>query len=293
MNTFMRKAALLFLLVSSIFFDAKPMDYYFLNMDYYFLNADLPVNAELQGLDLDEPAQKRHKEEPATLLDVDHITDWSLRMALINSIYDGDFENNYADLTKLIKYIAFPDKRIYDMVTTRIPLKIKLKETAGDQDLKKLVSMFGKENQIVELDLCGCKQIEDFAPLAGLFNLRKLDLYDCWRIATFKDSWGELKNLQELNLAKTYIRGREMEQLAKLFNLQKLNLSQDSYGDLANLPRNLRELNLSECKGITDVELADLAGLTNLQKLNLNMTDITAAGAEALQRQLPDLRIIR
>ena len=199
----MRKTAFLLLFVSSLCFDAKPMC-------------------------------KRQKIEVAEAIPVGSLlalTDWSLRMVLINDIYNSDFENNYADLEKLFKYITFPSKRIREMVQTNVPLKIKMKVTDSDRELEMLTRMFSK-NQIIELYLRET-QITDLAPLAELTNLRVLDLSGTQITDAGLAHLAGLTNLKVLNIGETGITDAELVHLAGLTNLQ--------------------ELDLTGCQGITDV----------------------------------------
>jgi hypothetical protein len=55
---------------------------------------------------------------------------------------------------------------------------------------------------------------------------------------------------------------------------------------------NLRELRLSNTQ-VTDAGVEHLKGLTRLQILDLSDTQVTDTGVEELQRELPDVRILR
>ncbi|MCR9198609.1 MAG: hypothetical protein NXI04_08205 [Planctomycetaceae bacterium] len=56
--------------------------------------------------------------------------------------------------------------------------------------------------------------------------------------------------------------------------------------------RSLEELQLLNCKAISDAGLAELVGVKTLKVLNLSNTSCTQAGATALKQRLPECRIV-
>jgi len=160
-------------------------------------------------------------------------------------------------------------------------------------------------------------QVRDLSPLAGLANLKQLDL----RNTSVSDigPLAGLTDLQQLSLGRTWAEffawaeelGRPRElylggpsvsdvgPLAGLTNLQRLILSGTSVSDVGPLAglTNLQELSLSHTSvsdvgpltGLTNLQelvmfrtsvsdLGPLAGLTHLQKLNLSGTSVSDLG---------------
>lgn len=62
--------------------------------------------------------------------------------------------------------------------------------------------------------------------------------------------------------------------------------------DLAAL-KNLQELDLDGCDGLTDVGLKELATLKGLKRLSLHYTKLSDAAVADLKKALPDCEIFR
>lgn len=104
-----------------------------------------------------------------------------------------------------------------------------------------------------------------------------------------------MKNVLELNLAKTGITDAGLAHIKGLTDLTTLHLEGTKITDhgLANLAgmKNLTYLNLYGTQ-VTDAGLASLAGLKNLKNLYVWQTKVTADGAAKLKAALPNVDIV-
>jgi hypothetical protein len=105
-----------------------------------------------------------------------------------------------------------------------------------------------------------------------------------------------LKNVVSLNLRDTQITGAGLAHLRGLTQLRYLHLERTSVGDAGteNLSglANLEYLNLYGTN-VSDQTLARLPGLKKLKRLYVWQTAVTDDGVARLEKELPDLRIVR
>lgn len=105
----------------------------------------------------------------------------------------------------------------------------------------------------------------------------------------------QLPQLRELNLRETLVSDPGLETVAGLSDLEFLGLTGTLVTDsgLAHLAglQQLRFLTLGHTI-VTDAGLESLADCSRLEALNLKGTEVTAAGVAALQRRLPNCRVI-
>ena len=139
---------------------------------------------------------------------------------------------------------------------------------------------------IRELNLGGQKEFRRLAPLAGCFNLRKLDL-DNTQVS-------DLAHIAALaNLRAIYLHGTNVSDLTPLTGLAKLEdlrLENTTVSDLTPIAglTALRRLALDN----TNVsDLAPIAGLANLQHLSLNTTTVRDFAPIARLAKLQYLRL--
>ena len=105
----------------------------------------------------------------------------------------------------------------------------------------------------------------------------------------------KLKRLRSLRLIKTNISDMGLRQVAKLPKLRRLwidatKITDAGLKEVAKLQQ-LGDLGLSTTQ-VTDAGLKELAKLKNLYEVNLRGTKVTKAGVAALQKVLPDCRIL-
>lgn len=106
----------------------------------------------------------------------------------------------------------------------------------------------------------------------------------------------QLKNVVSIDLSGTKITNAGLIHLKGLVTLRRLHLEKTEIGDegIAHLTGlvNLEYLNLYSTK-VTDKSLGHIAGLKNLKRLYLWQTKTTDAGADNLEKKLPELEINR
>jgi hypothetical protein len=146
---------------------------------------------------------------------------------------------------------------------------------------------------IVRFAMGGMSEKEDYLKLvAGLKNLRSLDLYYWGNTGTGLKELAGLKCLQSLNLYQARVTNDGLKELAGLTTLRSLNLGRTRISDpalqgLAAL-KELRNLNLSGVPDLaedqfSDAGLKNLAGLENLEELKLGLqSKITNEGMKEL-----------
>jgi hypothetical protein len=126
----------------------------------------------------------------------------------------------------------------------------------------------------------------DVAFLSELLGLQHLDL----RYTQVGDAGlahlRPVAGLQKLLLSGTRLSNQGLADVGRLAELRVLYLSGTEVGDagllhLAPLVR-LEEVNLSQCKGVTDQGAARLTKLTSLKQLNLTGTQLTDEGLSQL-----------
>ncbi len=113
-----------------------------------------------------------------------------------------------------------------------------------------------KENGSTELEIgqlppdYSLIYISDITPLSELTNLRKLSLFNTYKI-------------------------KDIQPLSSLVNLTELTLTSNTISDISPIEKltNLEILNLQEC-GITDDDLESLSSLPRLRELNLRENEI-------------------
>jgi len=128
--------------------------------------------------------------------------------------------------------------------------------------------------------------ISDISPLAGLTNLKELNLWankisDLTPLAGFT-------NLRNLELVDNKI--SDLTPLVGLTNLKILHLSKNNISDLTPLA-GLINLEVLSSRNNNISDLSPLAGLTNLKQLWLGSTPITASQKAMLKASLPNTDI--
>jgi len=182
----------------------------------------------------------------------------------------------------------------------------------------------------LDLDSCDGITDASCDVLAKLKSLRGLSLqktaFEKNRIAdSGLEKLTALKNLERLNLAGNAVKNDGLKLLARFPELREVDLSILAVDDggLAHLPavttlewlnvrysegfggviitnagiksigklRNLKSLNLTGARRISDACLSDLESLSRLEELNLSGSGISVAGVERLRQSLPKCRI--
>lgn len=137
---------------------------------------------------------------------------------------------------------------------------------AGLQHLKGLV-------RLEELWLFGTPVTDaGLQHLQGLTSLRRLDLSYGQIAGPGLQHLTGLASLRELRLGHTQVTNRGLQHLKALSHLQELHLG---------------------CTDVTDAGLEYLKDLSGLQSLDLHDTKVTDQAVNSLQKQLPNLNIIR
>jgi Leucine-rich repeat (LRR) protein len=140
------------------------------------------------------------------------------------------------------------------------------------------------------LSLAGNK-VNDISALAGLTNLRSLNLRDC-QVSDI-GVLSELTDLIELDLFHDIDKNNRIDDisaLANLNNLMFLNLGGNQINDVSALARLVNLTNLA----LTDNQISDinvLAGFTKLLNLDLRSNPISTEQIENLREALPDSMI--
>lgn len=138
---------------------------------------------------------------------------------------------------------------------------------------------------------------DDIAFLEDLDGLRHLDV----RYTKVGDKGlthlRKLTDLRKLMLSGTQLGDAGLQIVAGLPELRVLYLSSTKISDtgLARLTplKHLTEVNLSQCKGVTDAGMAHLARMASLEEINLTGTRVSDAGLQKLaaMRQLEQLHL--
>jgi Leucine-rich repeat (LRR) protein len=147
--------------------------------------------------------------------------------------------------------------------------KLRISQT---QITSKGLSHLSKLDQLEDLDLSENGQLDDegMAPLAGLKQLKRLNL---WRVPITDAGVAHLKgltNLQWLNLDNTQLSDAGLEYLREMKQLTFLHLGSTA---------------------VTDAGLEDLESLTALKDLKITRTAVTVDGVTKLKKKLPDTEI--
>lgn len=156
----------------------------------------------------------------------------------------------------------------------------------ADMDNDQLQSLVSGMNNIRSLKLGGpsgrCRVNDQGINAIGeLPNIKSLSLDG---LAISKASIMPLtrcKQLNELNLAKTGLDDRALEEIARIESLRKLRLAANAIGviglgHLATIA--LEELDVSECPGVDDQALVQIGRQSKLKRLNLWRTSVTDQG---------------
>lgn len=103
--------------------------------------------------------------------------------------------------------------------------------------------------------------------------------------------------LQDLDISGSDITADYFQRFPPLTELQKLDVSEnaelsgDGFQHLIPL-QHLRELDAHLCPNLTDNDIPQLAALVQLHRIDISYSGITRAGAEELQRRLPDVEVV-
>ena len=129
-----------------------------------------------------------------------------------------------------------------------------------------------------------------------LINLEKLELEGCMVTDSGLARLEGMTKLQELDISRTQVTDTGMQHVGRLNSLRTLRLVNTLLTDagLAHL-RRLTRLQTLDLRGtyVSDEGLRHLKELTHLQKLDLWLTRVTQAGAKDLQREMPNVTIVR
>ena len=144
------------------------------------------------------------------------------------------------------------------------------------------------------LDLPGCA-IDNLSFAAPLQSLQWLNVSGTMVADNALQALEKLPNLHTLDLHQTGVTGRGLGSLAKLPKLADLSLANSKVSDLFALKvgtlTKLERLSLAGCT-FSDGGLKHLAGLSGLKQLDLTGTQVTAEGVAALQKALPECKIV-
>lgn len=158
----------------------------------------------------------------------------------------------------------------------------------SDKGLKHLTC----QSRLVELDLQNCERVSDngLVSLSMMTNLTVLSLRIC-KLITDQGilAISSLKKLSELDISVCEnLTDKSLEylsinntQLTKLLLLRGTNYTDLGLSHLAQLSQ-LSELDLRDCKGISDSGISKLLPLTNLQSLSLSDTRISSSSLRIL-----------
>ena len=156
--------------------------------------------------------------------------------------------------------------------------------TLTEEGLRQL----GTLAQLQSLQLRNCNVDDsELARLAGLLQLKMLDLEANPVTGSGLQSLETLAKLETLSLARCFLRDRETAPLSGLKSLRVLRLSNNQVGDrtLQRLaeggPQHLRELYL-ERTDVTDDGLAHLESFPDLEVVYLSATRVTGGGMQHL-----------
>lgn len=129
-----------------------------------------------------------------------------------------------------------------------------------------------------------------------LINLEKLELEGCMVTDSGLARLEGMTKLQELDISRTQVTDTGMQHVGRLNSLRTLRLVNTLVTDagLSHL-RRLTRLQTLDLRGtyVSDEGLRHLKELTHLQKLDLWLTRVTQAGAKDLQREMPNVTIVR
>jgi internalin A len=130
---------------------------------------------------------------------------------------------------------------------------------------------------------------ENLRPLARLAHCKSIDLsgtaFDRYSLRVLADVAG----LRELCWSSSAVCGRDLSALGRLKNLSSLNLSDTRLDDegvreIATF-RQLRSLNIRDCKSVSDDGLITLAeGIAGLRELSVSGPQLTERGIDAVTR---------
>ena len=177
----------------------------------------------------------------------------------------------------------FPTGKLNVLPPPEVPFGLKF-ESVTDAGLKELAGL----KQLRTLNLWATKVTDaGLKGLAGLKQLQSLNLESTKVTGAGLKELAGLTQLQSLSLAGTQLTDAGLNELARLKQLQSLSLAGTQLTDaglkeLAGL-KQLRTLSLWNTR-VTDAGLKELAGLTQLQSLDLNFSKLTDAGLKAMGR---------
>jgi Leucine-rich repeat (LRR) protein len=138
-------------------------------------------------------------------------------------------------------------------------------------------------------------RVTSLGPVAELTNLEELSLASTPIDDAALQALAGLPNLRKLDLNQTGATGRGLVHLAKLPKLAELSLAGSKVSDLfaeeVGTLTKLERLPLASCT-FSDAGLKHLADLSNLKHLDLTGTQVTADGVAALQQALPKCKIV-
>ena len=175
-----------------------------------------------------------------------------------------------------IKSLSFCSKKIYKRYCDQIK-KLKVKEGIEESIISNI--KFDKYENLIELDLGGCKNFKDSSIISNLVKLENLNLSD----TNISDiSFLEKnKNIKVLNLANcSHI--KDYLFISHLEKLENLNLHNSKISDISFLEKNknIKVLNLKNCTNIKDFSF-----ISNLEKLEiLNLYDSTISDISFLEK---------
>jgi hypothetical protein len=166
--------------------------------------------------------------------------------------------------------------------------------SATDGDLANI----GALTRLQELHILSCDQATSMGlrNLASLKNLEHLGLHGARVDSDGVRFLSQLRRLEQLNLSDTNVDDLGLSYLVHLTNLQHLSLAntkvQGSGLVQLNALTRLRSLTLSGT-GVGDDDLQHFAGLKTLDSLVIRDTQLSDLGVAAIERSLPECKVIK
>lgn len=157
--------------------------------------------------------------------------------------------------------------------------------SATNNGLSSLSELSGLQEVVIR---CPSVQLPELHSVADLERLESLDVLLCENLdASFVQRLQPLAHLKQFHFNSSMVDDDLLREICALSLLEKLDLSNSSVSDsglsLLQQLANLKRLNLSGCKNVTDEGLQQLAALSELEVLILSRAAVNGTGLAHLQ----------